>query len=762
MPVKVGKAHLFEQEWTMNKHSLQHKLVIPAPINRWDEAIPLGNGLIGALLWGDSSNIQISLDRGDCWDLRSPPEYKRSDFNWKNLKQLVAEKDLEAIRTRYSYPYLKCPYPTKLRIGRIGLHLSKIYKANAFNLDIFNALGAVNFDKGIIESFIDAKSPVGMIRLRGIEGIFKLYPPPYGEKQDAKEDKFSGGHVSLLGYPASVSGGLESMQWFVQECAEGFKYAVVIGQSKCNTGDCDVAFTIASTNDGTDPLLIGQKRVSEALTNGFAAMFEEHKLWWHTFWSKSEIDIPDKSIEQHYYLVQYYYGAASRRGMPAMPLQGLWTADENILPPWKGDYHHDLNTQMSYWAYLTANHLDEGACFLDFLWDRFDVAKTFANEFYGTTGACYPSVMGFDGQPLGGWPQYSLSPTNNAWLAHQFYLHWRYTLDTEFLRQRAYPMCMSIAQCLVGLLEPDVHGKLKLPLSTSPEIHDDQLAAWVIPNSNYDLALMRWLLKAVAEMADTLGFGADAAWSNDIYDKLDDLAIDDISFDGSTRPGSLKIAPDESLTVSHRHFSHIMAIYPLGTLHIENTDYDNAVIDASLRHLDMLGTGLWVGFSFTWMACIAARCGKPERALMMLQLFLKAFVSRNGFHLNGDYKNLGISSWNYRPFTLEANFAAAQAVHEMLLQSWNGTVRIFPAMPEDWLDASFENLRAEGAFLISAKRRAGNTIWIHVVAERDGVLRLRNPFKTANVEWNTDAVQRHGDDYILIMEKQQVLEGYAV
>ena len=202
-----------------------------------------------------------------------------------------------------------------------------------------------------------------------------------------------------------------------------------------------------------------------------------------------------------------------------------------------------------------------------------------------------------------------------------------------------------------------------------------------------------------------------------------------------------------------------MAIYPLGTLHIENTDYDRAVIDASLRHLDMLGTGLWVGFSFTWMACMAARCGRSERALTMLQLFLKAFVSRNGFNLNGDYKSLGLSSFNYRPFTLEANFAASQAVNEMLLQSWNGIVRIFPAMPEGWPDASFENLRAEGAYLVSANRKAGNTIWIRIVVEHEGVLRLRNPFKTDNVKWNTEAVQRSGDEYVFIMKKQQVLEG---
>jgi alpha-L-fucosidase 2 len=741
----------------MSGHSLKHNIVLQSPIERWDEAIPLGNGLLGVLLWGDSSQIRFSLDRGDLWDLRVPPEYKQADFNWHKLNQLVADKNIEEIREKFDTPYSKYPYPTKIPAGRIELLLKKGDKSRNFSLDLKRALGVAAFDKGTIESFVCADSHIGMIRLRGIDGTFRLRPPPFGETLTGES-----GHVANLGYPKPLVGRSKSMQWFLQECAEGFKYAVVIGQKRIANGDCEAAFAITCTNDGDDPLHVGQMRVEEALEKSFDKLFDGHKRWWRGFWSKSSVSIPDPLIERHYYLVQYFYGAASRRGMPAMPLQGLWTADEGKLPPWKGDYHNDLNTQMSYWAYLTANHLDEGACFLDFLWDRFDAAKKFARDFYGTGGACYPGVMDFNGQPLCGWPQYSLSPTNSAWLAHNFYLHWRYTLDKDFLVERTYPVCRAIAQCLVELLKPDEKGILKLPLSTSPEVHDDQLCAWIKPNSNYDLALIRWLLAAVAEMAMELGIDADVTWSKSVLDKLDELAVEETSFDGSSRPGSLKISQDESLTASHRHFSHMMTIHPLGTLHVEGTDYDRSVINASLRHLDMLGTGLWVGFSFSWMACMAARCGKPDRALTMLELFLKGFVSRNGFNLNGDYKQLGLSSWNYRPFTLEANFAAAQAVNEMLLQSWNGIIRIFPAIPADWNDVSFEHLRAEGAFIVSAKRENGRTIWVRIVAERGGIIRLRDPFGKVKIKWNRADIKRKGDEYTCIMAKNECLEGRII
>ena len=160
--------------------------------------------------------------------------------------------------------------------------------------------------------------------------------------------------------------------------------------------------------------------------------------------------VPEPHILQHYYLVRYFYGAASRRGAPPMPLQGVWSADAGSLPPWKGDYHNDLNTQMTYMGYQAAGHFDEGASFLDFLWDLLPTFRKFAKDFYDAPGAAVPGVMSLQGQALGGWGQYSLSPTMGAWNAHLFYLHWRYTGDERFLRTRAYPWCREIGECLLA------------------------------------------------------------------------------------------------------------------------------------------------------------------------------------------------------------------------------------------------------------------------------------------------------------------------
>ena len=120
---------------------------------------------------------------------------------------------------------------------------------------------------------------------------------------------------------------------------------------------------------------------------------------------------------------------------------------------------------------------------------------------------------------------------------------------------------------------------------------------------------------------------------------------------------------------------------------------------------------------------------------------------------------MGYSTLNYRPFTLEANFGAVQAVHEMLLQSWGDTVRVFPAVSERWVDVSFDNLHAEGGFRVSAKRKDGRTHMVRIQADAGGLLRLRDPFDGENVTWNRDDVKLVGQDYECHLASGEVLEG---
>ncbi len=731
------------KERTMTDPISEHGLHLAAPIERWDEAIPLGNGMMGVLLWGDNNVIKLSLDRGDLWDVRRPAPFDRPEWTWKTLKSLVAQKDRQSLVTLFERPYKDFPYPTKIPAGRIELVFDDSVVAEKFSLRLHEAVGKVRMGKCNLSVFCSATSPVGMIEIRGAEPRLKIRPPAFEQEAPAQEEWGSTGSLGRLRYPAAQHGGSGHLVWTRQDCAGSMQYAIVAATRKTSDG-CQIAFTVATSKDGSDPVEIGQRQVTEALEAGYDSVCRSHTAWWDKFWSQSAITIPDARIEQHYYQVRYFYGAASRRGAPPIPLQGVWTADEGRLPPWKGDYHHDLNTQLTYWPYLAANHLDEGLCLLDFIWALLPQFQDFAQRFYAATGACIPTVMTLDGKLMGGWSPFAYSPTNGIWVSHAFYRHWRYTMDRVFLEERAYPFCQEIARFIESLLLPGPRGTLQLPLSSSPELHNNELSAWCTPNTNYDLSLMRWLFGALDEMALVLGDVSAASHWQDLLARLDDLAVADTGSDGAAKPGmgGLKIAPDEHLTQSHRHLSHLMAIYPLGLLQAHRSERDRSVIDESIRHLDSLGMQAWCGYTFCWTACVAARGGQAARALNMLELFLKGFVSRNGFHLNGDFKGLGLTSAQNRPFTLEGNFAFAEAVHELLLRSSDGMIHLFPSTPAEWLDAEFHDLRTEGAFRVSARRRNGKTTWMRIKAETNGVLRLLDPFGEASPVWNRRDVIR--------------------
>jgi alpha-L-fucosidase 2 len=246
-------------------------------------------------------------------------------------------------------------------------------------------------------------------------------------------------------------------------------------------------------------------------------------------------------------------------------------------------------------------------------------------------------------------------------------------------------------------------------------------------------------------LAVETGNGQEAKHWREVLAEMPDLAID-------PKSKKMLVAKDYPLAASHRHFSHLMAIHPLGLIRWENGPEDRAIIKASMADLEKSGTSQWCGYSFSWLANMAARARDGEKAEKALEIFSTAFCLRNSFHCNGDQSGKGYSNFRYRPFTLEGNFAAAAGLQEMLLQSYNGTIRIFPAVPEDWKDISFKTLRAEGAFLISSERKDGLINSVTIISEKGGPCRLENPIEQNEYELNgisKDDIGKDGDDLII-------------
>ena len=705
----------------------QYNLDFGTPVIVWDEALPLGNGLLGALVWGDGGPLRISLDRTDLWDLRPVPQFQSKDYSHATMLEWVRAGRLKDLHRLYDDPYGN-PGPTKIPAGRIEIQLGESSAFVRTSLELSEAVATLQCTQGAsARVWVHATRPLGRIELRGVDKPrVVLKAPRFGGPvhDPAGPGKISAGDLASLGYKSPEESSGTDWVGYVQEGWGGFRFAVVLTW-RTKADHWTAAWSIATSTESKEPLELARSRSREALGKT-QELTTEHRAWWRDYWSRSRVRVPDPVLQRQWYLETYKFGAAARRGAPPITLQGPWTADNGKIPPWKGDYHHDLNTELSYWPCYSGNRLSGGLGFLDWLWETRPTARAWTERFFDRPGLAVPMTVDLAGEQIGGWHQYTHSATTSAWLAHHFYLHWRYSRDRKFLRERAWPYLREVAVFLEAITEKGGDGRRTLALSSSPEINDNRLDAWFPSITNYDLALIRWLFGATAELAGELGKVEEAKRWNKVLFECPDLALD-------SEGRRLLVAADVPLEASHRHFSHLMAIHPLGLIHWEGGESDRRTMLAALRELDDLGSSLWTGYSFAWHACLAARARDGERAARALNIFATAFCLRNSFHCNGDQSGKGYSNFRYRPFTLEGNFAFAAALQEMLIQSHGGLIRVFPAIPAAWKECSFTRLRTDGAFLVTAERTGGVVRRVAIFSEKGSQCRMENPWPGARL-----------------------------
>jgi len=692
----------------------KHNLVFDSLAKRWDEAMPLGNGMLGALIWQKEDKLRISLDRADLWDERKAVDLSKFNFKW--VQQQVAKNEYDTVHRLGDDPYESFPYPTKIPAGALEFDILKLGKIKAVTLDIATALCTVEFVNGVrFNNYIHATNNTGYFGFENLSSpdiIPELMIPSYTDAtNDASGNSVEGQGLKRLGYAKGIVTKTKNRILYHQPTTKNNYYEILV-QWQLLPGNRYIGqWTITNNKPASLQLL--------SATAKEPTDWDTHAKWWSTYWSQSSISIPDELLEKQYYLEMYKLGCVARKGAPAITLQAIWTADNGSLPPWKGDFHHDLNTQLSYWPSYTGNHLQEATTYTDWLWAVRAENKKFTKQYFEVDGLDVPGVTTITGKAMGGWIQYSLSPSTASWLAQHFYWHWKYSMDEIFLQQRAYPYLHEVATFIENITYMQ-NGKRKIALSSSPEYHDNDIKAWFTNFTNYDLSLYKFALSAAAEVAAAMHKNEEAKHWKNILQQFPNFDVNETG---------LTIAPNQNLDESHRHHAQLMAIYPIAQLDVNNAS-EKKIIDLSLRRLEEMGTRNWCGYSFSWAACIYARAQQADSAVKQLQIFANNFCSINSFHLNGDQNGGEYSSFTYRPFTLEGNFAFAQGVHELLLQSKDHYIEVFPAVPQNWKDVSFNSLRAEGAFLISAKNENAVPVAVKVFSEKGGVLRIKLPFKT--------------------------------
>jgi len=696
----------------------KHNLTFDHLAKRWDEAMPLGNGMLGVLIWEKQNRLRLSLDRADLWDERKALDL--SKFNYKDVVRWVQTGHYDSAHLLGDNPYDDIPFPTKLPAAAIEFDLSRFGKVVSNTLHLNTGLNTVVFENGIrFNCYIHATKNVGYFGFENadLKDLNDLLPQlsihNYGVKnvEEANDGSHAGEGLQKLGYVQGKVIKDKSSMIYHQPTYGTHFFEVAIRWKKTADNKWLGAWTISNDSKAQLP------EINLALKEPTG--WDAHSLWWKNFWNQSAVKLPDSILEKQYYLEMYKLGAVSRPSAPAITLQAVWTADNGSLPPWKGDFHNDLNTQLSYWPVYTGNHLKEGESFINWLWQMRSKNKFYTRQYFGVDGLNVPGVATLHGDPMGGWIQYSLGPTGGAWCAQHFYWHWKYSMDENFLKTKAYPYIHDVAVYVENITKIK-NGKRMLPLSSSPEYNDNKMTAWFKDWSNFDLSLVKFLFTAASEVALANHKNSEALHWKSLFSQLPDYDVNETG---------LTIAPGQTAKSSHRHLSPYMAIYPLALLDI-NQEADKEIIEKSLAHIEKEGTSAWCGYSFSWMASIYARAYEADKAVRQLQIFASNFCSPNSFHLNGDQKGGEHSAFTYRPFTLEGNFAFAQGIQELLLQSRNGYIEVFPAVPRSWNDVSFQHLRTEGAFIVSAKKENGVPTSIKIFSEKGGLLKIKLPFRT--------------------------------
>ncbi|MFA7157865.1 MAG: glycoside hydrolase family 95-like protein [Kiritimatiellia bacterium] len=712
------------------KHFLaQHDLVYETAPARWLDGIPLGNGDMGAVIWGRGAPLTISLDKGDIWERRfHRPQDRR--YNYRNLKRLIAERREDESREIFERMRLLRldPRPTRLPLPQLALDFGGKFRGFSGRLSLRGAAAEgemifpagraawscrVQSDRNLLVFEIMRRGRCPRARAAIVREIFN---------RSMQASWCRGLTINALlkkwGYPAPVCEQSGACWKYYQEIPGGGNYAICLKTVESGSAQ-RILVSIAYSERSGLSAAEAFTTVEQASHGKPAELIRSHRVFWHAFWRKSRLHIPDAKMENLFYAELYKLACCSRPGKTPCALQGVWTNGNGEMPPWCGEYALNINVQETYWPVYASNHLELGQPLYDRFSENLPAYRRRCRDFFGFSGAHVTSGTGLRGEPVYGYYQVDFWPGAGAWVAHHFWLHWLYSRDRGFLRKRAYPFMRAFMRTYLNLVEKGNDGKYHLPLSHSPEYRENGFKAWGM-DTTVDLYLMRWLASALLEALSILGVkDPDSRRWRDLLQNLAEPARD--------KESGLWVSRKQPLEASHRHLSHLIGIYPLGNLSPGGNADEKKLIETSLAHLRMKGTGSWTGWSFPWMALIGARARNGHLAWKMLRDYF-CFIAPNTFHLNGDPRKFGVSVFSYDPMTLEAGFAYAAAVMEMLLQSAGGIIRVFPAMPSFWHDASFENLRAEGAFLVTAKMDRGKVSFVEITSECGGLCSVANPF----------------------------------
>lgn len=713
-----------------------NRLVYDQAARNFNEALPIGNGRLGAMIYGGNGLEKVSLNEDTLWAGGAAPKPRpEAAAALPEIRRLLfsgardaAEKLIERDQlTEFNQPYL--PAGDLLIRWPDALHDADTLRSLDLNDAVANVVSTAPGLRVTRSYFVSAVDQVITIQAESdgkpLSNVQLNLQAKLQSQVAASESE-----IVLSGRaPSDVFwedvGSNTTAAHRVSYDADISRHYVIVLHAISKTGSIDAledSLSITNASDFTilvaiatgdrleDALQMCRRTLSKATAKSmedirkahiedYGALFNRTKLQFKAAQpttalttdqrlQRFSVNRDDPALfSQLFDLARYLMISSSRAGTMPANLQGIW--NEDIMPPWWSNYTININTEMNYWP---AEVCGLGSChtaLIDFICDLAMAGRETAQVHFGCHGwvVCHQTDFRRQTTPVGfryettyeGPAKWAMWPFGGAWLSLHLFEHFRYGNDREFLRERAYPVMKGAAEFLCDWLidDPQNPGTLTTAPSTSPENtyrHPDGYDCAIGIGSAIDISIARALFKAVLAADRELG-GSDSDFAEVLKAKLSALPELKLTDDGRIMEFDQDWPEAEH---PHRHISQLFALCPGNEISLIDTP---ELARAAVRTLDARGDS-GTGWSLVWKAMCWIRLGEGERAYELLCKVLKPLPSDTftmGDTGGGIYPNLLTAC---PPFQIEANFGLAAALSEMIVQDHCGPIHLLPALPD--------------------------------------------------------------------------------